>query len=61
MERPQLPTPQRGLDALQCALRDPAISIFRVGWRGQLTPITREDAARLAVNGSAKALLVELT
>jgi hypothetical protein len=49
------------LDALQCALRDPAISIFRVGWRGQLTPITREDAARLAVNGSAKALLVELT
>lgn len=61
MENPQPSTQLRGLYALQSALRDRSVPIFRVSWTGRLTPVSREEAAAIAARGSSNVLLVELT
>jgi hypothetical protein len=52
-------TTLRGLDALQSAMRDPSVPIFRERW-GRLERIDLHDAAALAAAERHSELLVEV-
>jgi hypothetical protein len=54
--------PRYGFDAYQAAMSDSTLPLFRRGWRGQLTPLGRDEASRLCARGAHEdlyCLLVE--
>lgn len=53
-------TTLRGMDALQSALRDPSIPIFRERLTGRLERVDLRDAAEMASRGRYDRLVVEL-